>query len=231
MIWFVVIICVLAVVWQWNILRDFSRNRKRVMKCLSENIPRNVQTDTHKSVEKWYAIAAAYKSKLVLGEALCLFVFTIALGGVAFGQRVAVDFKGITDDIFEIHFKNWSAEVDVLERDAKLVRARIWPGFTNLLAAEIDTGTAGSYVKIHEVSLYVFDVCSTNGSPLLVKSIRETEAYMDEKAGHRVTNLVEQNPYRLLITNGLPMVLWTKTGRTTVICYTNASRKERPNGN
>ena len=59
MIWIVVILCVLAVVWQWKILRDFAQNRKTVIKCLAENIPRDVQTDTQKTVEKWYAIAAA----------------------------------------------------------------------------------------------------------------------------------------------------------------------------
>ena len=154
-----------------------------------------------------------------MATTVCLLLVTMP-AGLVLGQQMAVDsrckFEKITDDIFELRFGNWAAEVDVLERDARLVRARIWPGFTNLLVTEIDRGTAGSSVKTRTVNLYVFDVIGTNTTPLLVHKVRESAMFMDEKSGQRLTN-VWTDPYKIGTTNGVPVIVWRKTGKKTFL--------------
>jgi len=150
---------------------------------------------------------------------VCLFLFS-TIPSMAFGEQIGADphcaFRNVTDTVCNLQFGRWSAQVGVLGRNAELVRSQIWPGFTNLLVAEIDSGTAGSYVQSRSLDVYVFDVGGTNTTPLLVQTVKVTTIYVDQGLGEQVTNCFE-DPYTLGSTNGFPMVEWTKTGQATVL--------------
>ena len=127
-------------------------------------------------------------------------------------------FSPITGDIFVLKYgTTWSTRVDVLEKDAKLLRATIFPQFTNLLVVEIFTGTAGTFAKCRSVRLYVFDLSRTNTDPLLERNIKETTTFLDQKSDRFETNVWEDS-YRLESTLiGQPKIRWLKNSRTTVL--------------
>lgn len=126
--------------------------------------------------------------------------------------------KKVRDDVFLLELGSWSAQIETLERDARLVRSKLWPNVPHLLVAEIDLGTAGSYIKVREVDLFVFDLRRTNTVPVLKQQIGRTGSFWNPKTERRETMVCGAEPYRLEETQGRkPRIRWLKSAASKVL--------------
>jgi hypothetical protein len=128
-------------------------------------------------------------------------------------------FERATDDVFVLKFKDWSAKLEVFERDAKLASWKTWPKFPNLLVAEVDSGTAGTSAKVRQLHLYVFDLRKTDAKPLLKEKIGEVMRVRDPKTGEESIHKW-QNSYQLKTSaESKPAVSFGKSKVLKIIQY------------
>jgi hypothetical protein len=106
------------------------------------------------------------------------------------------EFKQKTEDVFELQIEKKNVEISVLENDARLIKCEPVSKFKDTYVAEIDTGTAGTQVKVNETVAYLVKAEGRELKILSQNKIEESESSFNQKTQKLETNHNKWN-YRI----------------------------------